>query len=269
MNDKEREERVIVSLTSMTHRINCVHLAIKSLMLQTYKPDRIVLWLVKDEFPNLNELPKELLELQKYGLEIIHCSKNLYGHKKYFYALKEQKPNEVVITYDDDIIYPVNSIELLMKAHTKYKSAIVCNRAQACELNKDGSYINPGNWKIINDVGVKGPSYNLCPSTGGGCLYPYDVLYKDYNDEELLMRLADKSDDLWIMFMAAANGTPIVKSRKYHRTFTAIEGSQIYSLAIGNIVENGYDAVMKGLIEAYPEAWKKISTVNDGTKGNK
>ena len=44
LNTEKRDEVVIVSLTSYPARISYVYLAIKSLMLQSYKPDRIILW---------------------------------------------------------------------------------------------------------------------------------------------------------------------------------------------------------------------------------
>jgi hypothetical protein len=85
LNTEKREEKVIVSLTSYPARISYVHLAIKSLMLQSYKPDRIILWLAEEQFP-AKELPKELTDLCAYGLEIIWMH-DIYGHKKYFYLL--------------------------------------------------------------------------------------------------------------------------------------------------------------------------------------
>ena len=80
LNSEEREEQVIVSLTSYPARISYVHLAIKSLMLQSYKPDRIILWLAEEQFPD-KKLPKKLTDLCQYGLEIIWMQ-DIYGNKK-------------------------------------------------------------------------------------------------------------------------------------------------------------------------------------------
>ena len=256
LNTEEREEKVIVSLTSYPARIACVHLAIKSLMLQSYKPDRIILWLAEEQFPD-KTLPKELVDLQKYGLEIRY-EENLYGHKKYFYALQEQKKDEIVITYDDDLIYPPNSLQRAAELHQKFPSAIVCNRAQSLAYDKAGEIKNPGRWDTISNVGVCKPSYKLCPSTGGGCLYPYGALHEDAKRADLIYKYALKGDDLWIMFMAAAKGTPIIKTRKYHRTLCPIDNTQVEQLSTGNLINNEYFEILGALIAAYPIAWERI-----------
>ncbi len=256
LNKEKRDIIVTASLTSFPARIEYVHLAIKSLMLQSYKPDRIILWLANEQFPN-HELPKELTELEKYGLEINWCD-DLYGHKKYYYCIREQKENEVVITFDDDIIYPIDCIKRLVAKHREYPNCLVCERAQTTVYKEDGSLENPGRWRVISDVGVKKPSFSLNPSPGGGCLIPYKAFYKDAYDTEAFCKLAYKNDDLWYMFMAAQNETKTVKTRKYHKIFSLIAGSQTVQMATENIVGNKNIEVMQSLAAHYPEAYKRI-----------
>ncbi len=256
LNTEKRDETVTVSLTSFPARIEYVHLAVKSLMLQSYKPDRIILWLADEQFPD-RKLPESLTELQKYGLEIKWCD-DLYGHKKYYYCIHEQKKNEVVITYDDDIIYSVDSIKRLMKTHKNYPNCLVCERAQAISYMPNGELENPGRWKVISDIGCNTPSYSLNPSPGGGCLIPYKAFYNDAYDEEIIRKTAYKNDDLWYMFMAAQNGTKTVKTRKYHKPFSVIDGSQTFQMATENVLGNKNISVMKTLAEKYPKAYERI-----------
>ncbi|MBR6572820.1 MAG: hypothetical protein IKK77_03800 [Clostridia bacterium] len=260
LNTEKREETIICSLTSFPARIDYVDKAIKSLMLQTVKPDRIILWLANEQFPD-KKLPEELTRLEEKGLEICWCH-DLYGHKKYFYPVKNQKENEVVITFDDDIVYSPKAIERLMKTHKKFPGCLVCERAQARE-NGLRDIENPGKWKTISNIGVKFPSYSLNPSPGGGCLIPYKAFCEDAINEEKIRQLAYKNDDLWYMFMCAANGTRTVKTRKYHKIFTLVEGSQVVQMATENVVGNKNVEIMNGLIEAYPEAYKRIMTDKD------
>lgn len=256
LNRQRRDITVTASMTSFPARIECVHLAIKSLMLQSYKPDRIVLWLANEQFPD-RALPQSLTELEKYGLEIRWCD-DLYGHKKYYYCITEQKENEVVITFDDDIIYPVDCIKRLIAKHREFPGCLVCERAQAFKKGKDGCVENPGRWDVISDVGVKTPSYSLNPSPGGGCLIPYGAFYKDAYDKKIICDLAYKNDDLWYMFMAAQNGTRTIKTRKYHKIFSLIAGSQTVQMATENVIGNKNIAIMRGLIDSYPAAWERI-----------
>ena len=258
LNTEERAEKLIVSLTSYPARIPFVHIAIKSLMLQSYKPDRIILWLAEEQFPD-KKIPEALTELQKYGLEIIWIH-DIYGHKKYFYPVKNQKENEVVITFDDDIIYSKKAIERLMKTHQKHPHCLVVERGQS--FNENNMY-NPGKWYTISDVGVKTPSYSINPSPGGGCLIPFKAFHDDACNEAKIRELAYKNDDIWYMFMCANNGTRIVKTRKYHRIFTVVEGSQLEQMATENVVNNYNEVIVRRLKKVYPEAWKRISTDED------
>ena len=258
LNTEEREEKVIVSLTSFPARIAFVHLAIKSLMLQSCKPDRIILWLAEEQFPT-KELPKNLTDLCEYGLEIIWMH-DIYGHKKYFYPILNQRDNEVVITYDDDIIYSKNSIKRLMKTHKKFPGCLVCDRGQIIDFK---TLDNPGRWKPHSSRGVKKPTFSMNPSPGGGCLIPYGAFYHDAINEEKIRSLAYKNDDLWYMFMCAQQGTKMVKTRKNHRTFSLIAGSQTVQMATENVAGNKNAEIMVGLKKAYPLAWERINSAKD------
>lgn len=253
LNKENRDEIVIASMTSYPARINYVWLAVKSLLLQSYKPDRVVLWLAEEQFPD-KELPSNLTDLTKYGLEI-KWMHDIYGHKKYFYPVKEQKANEVVITFDDDIIYSPKCIERLMKKHQAFPNCLVSERAQAFD---DKTQLNPGRWKTISDTGVNNPTYSLNPSPGGGCLIPFGAFHKDAINEEYIRRLAYKNDDLWYMFMCAANGTRMIKTRKYIKIFSLVKGSQIEQMATENVVGDKNILVMEELKKAYPKAWERI-----------
>lgn len=261
LNNKKREIFITASLTSFPARINYVYLAIKSLLVQSYKPDRIILWLANEQFPDRN-LPKNLTELQKYGLEIRWCDDNIFGHKKYYYCLKEQKQNEVIITFDDDIIYPIDCIRRLIETYNIYPSCLVCERAQSLPKDKN-KYKNVGRWDTISDIATKVPSYSLCPSTGGGYLIPYNVYSKEMIDIELIKKYALKNDDMWCMFMATQNKTKFIKTRKYHRTFSVVKNSQEFQLSTSNIIENGAEDDFLKTIEAYPDAYNRILTDNN------
>ena len=253
LNTQERDEYIICSLTSYPARINQVHLAIKSLLLQTYKPDRVVLYLAEEQFP-LKNLPESLVALKEYGLEIVWM-KDMYGHKKYFFPGLNQKENELIITFDDDIIYSPLAIERLIKTHHRFPHALVCERAQVF----DGSdALNPGKWKVYSSLGVDSPIYGMNPSPGGGCLIPYGAFYQDALDESKFRSLAYKNDDLWYMFMTAQNECPIVKTRRGTKAFSTICGSQGDQMAIENVVNNGNEPILLQLINAYPEAWTRL-----------
>lgn len=255
LNTEKRDEKIIATLTTYPARIGCVHLAIKSIMLQTYKPDRIILWLADSQFPG-RVLPEELTALEKYGLEILWMH-DLHSNKKFFYPVLNQKEDELVVTFDDDIIYAKNTIEKLVETHKKFPDCMVCTRAQA--YDKNAPY-QPGRWLTLSDVGVKEPSYSLNPSPGGGCLIPYGLFHEDVCNEEKINTLAHHHDDVWFMFMCVANNRKIIKTRKYHRTFSVITDSQVEAIAMDNVQNNSNVGVVQKLSEVYPDAWRRIVT---------
>lgn len=255
LNTEDREEKIIVSITSFPARIECVGYAIKSLFNQSLKPDRIVLWLASSQFENV-ELPKLLIDLQERGLEICYCE-DLRSHKKYHYSLKNQKPNELVITYDDDLIYPEDSIKMLYLKHIKYPNCIVCNRAQTAVFDGD-KFAKYNTWKVHSSVGVKTPSSKLFPSTGGGTLYPYDSVDEEVFNVEVMKETSYSADDLWVRFMSAKKGTKIIKTRKNHKPFSTIDKSQVVGLQQENCLGDGNDKALTMLSEQYPEVVEEI-----------
>ena len=66
-----------------------IHYTLYSLLNQTVKPDEVVLWLAKEQFPNGNDdIPPAVLDLQKNGLTIKWCE-DLRSYKKLIPSLKE------------------------------------------------------------------------------------------------------------------------------------------------------------------------------------
>ena len=66
-----RNPRIIVTLTSYPERMETIDVVLYSLLDQTLKPDKIVLWLSYEEFPNLeDDVPSNILDMKKYGIEI-------------------------------------------------------------------------------------------------------------------------------------------------------------------------------------------------------
>ena len=95
---------LIVSLTSFPQRMYEIHYTIYSLLNQTVKPEKLLLWLAKEQFPNLEkDIPESVLALQKNGLTIC-WTENTYSYKKLVPTI-EKYPNHTIITADDDIFY--------------------------------------------------------------------------------------------------------------------------------------------------------------------
>ena len=191
---------LIVSLTTYGRRIHTVHLTIESIMKQTYKPNRIVLWLSEDEF-KLKDLPYYLTTQIERGLEIRFCE-DLKSYKKLIPALIDT-PNAAIITIDDDVLYSDSMLENMIKDHIKYPDVVLFNRGHKMNFNKKGQLNKYLRWDW--EITTHESSLLNFPTGVGGVLYPPHALNKEFSNIELLKKLCPTNDDIWFKAMTLIN----------------------------------------------------------------
>ncbi len=199
-NDKIRKNRFIVSFTSFPTRINKVWLVVETILRQTYKPDMILLYLSKEQFPNYESIPKNLKEQVSRGLKIILCDEDLRSHKKYYYAIQDY-PNDNIITVDDDIFYRTDLIESLVISHKQRPDIIIANWGKRILPNKNL-------YKEWPDAQPGDESIYILPIGVGAVLYPPHSLYADVIQKEIFIQNCFKADDVWLSCMSILNNTP-------------------------------------------------------------
>lgn len=245
------DPKLIVSLTSYPGRINTVHKTIETLLAQTIKPDKVILWLAKEQFPKEEkELPKQLLALKSKGLTIDWCE-DLKSYKKLIPALRKY-PEAVIVTADDDAYYASDWLELLYNDYINHKdfgNYIYCHRIT--------KFFKPDeNWHIITSSRsiYSQPTY-LHKLVGlGGVLYPPHSLYSDVMKDNKFKALAPTNDDIWFWFMAILNRYKIKVVPKALPHPKAVEGSQDHG-ALTQINDKGENLFWKDfytLIKEYP-----------------
>ena len=250
-----QDDSVIVSMTTFPARIGYVHLAIKSLLNQTVKPGKVILWLAKEQFLDV-EIPEHLQKLCEYGLEIRYCEEDLLAHKKYYYAMREF-PDHIVVTYDDDIIYPEDSLERLLKMHARYPKAIICNRGREIEV-ENGEVMPYRYWKVSGRVPAGKPCYQVMASTGAGTLYPPHCMPEETFDIAKIRQFALTADDLWIKVMSIKGQIPVVKSQTRCKALCLSKTKQEVKLADQNVTLNYNDKVINALLSSYPEVLRML-----------
>lgn len=252
LSENNRDRKVIVSLTSFPARINRLWIVVECMFRQTYSADIIVLWLSKEQFKGLESLPKNLLKLQKRGLEIEFCDGDLRSHKKYYYALKKY-PKDIIITIDDDVFYHSKLISDLIDAHSEFPNSVCCNRASRIII-KDGIVSPYNDWEYIwNKVG---PDYNVFPTGCGGVLYPSGALNEDVFNEEIFMKYCMYADDIWLYFMAQLNNTKLVKTNATNELIPIFNRGDVKLTSIN--VDNGLNDIQLNEARDYYIKNKKI-----------
>ncbi len=224
LNKEQRDKKIIVSLTSYPERIYDIHFSIYSLLNQSIKPDKVILWLAEEEFPNREaDLTKEILKLKENGLSIKWCSKNLKVYQKYIPAMQEF-PNEIIITADDDIYYSFNFIEHLYNAFLEKPDCIHCHKAYKIKFSKNKQILPYEDW----DKNIKNskPSFLNFNLGVGGVLYPPKCLYEDAFDESLFLNLSPSDDDVWAWAMSVLNNTKINVVKKNINNLTIVNAKR-------------------------------------------
>jgi hypothetical protein len=251
-----KDDDIILSLTSFKPRLDNVAYTIESLMQQTIKADRIILHLGGENI-KLSNIPLSLKKLEKRGLEIRIHDEDIGPYKKYFYTLKEN-PKSLIITTDDDTLYPFDMIEKLYAAYQKDNSVIHCHRGHEM-LVKKGKIFPYKKWKHSSPM--EEASLRIFPTGVGGVLYFPNSLHEDALNKDEFLRLCPKSDDVWLKAMSLRNNI-LCKTIKSYRPFSFdfinIPLSQEFSLKRLNKKENGNDQKIKRVFEKYSLTKKLI-----------
>jgi len=195
--------QLILSLTSYPPRFGNLRKTIDRLLMQTVTPDRLILWLTESD---MKALPDEILQLKGRGLSI-EVAPEIGSYKKIIPAVIKY-PDAYVITVDDDGIYPLNLVEMLVGSY-RSDTEILCCRAHCIQFSETGLPLPYHDWK--QRITYEHSGTELFPTTGGGVLYPPHSLAPQAIDQKLFMELAPKADDVWLYWMARLAGTPIRK----------------------------------------------------------
>ena len=195
-------KQILISLTSWKKRIQNVPMVIQSILTGTKTPDKIVLNLSTDEFSLKDkELPTYLLMLKETNkIEINWVKENTKAFKKIIPTMKLY-PESIIISIDDDIIYPEFFLEKMV---LKY--------------NETGNIITWWDSKINNIPFVTGDStlYDAAKLTP----FIYEKL-----TQEIINSNADDIWYSWCIRQLGLNITPITnyKSAKYFCHFNDID----------------------------------------------
>lgn len=249
LNTEKREKKITVSITTFPGRIKKAPAAIATMLRQTMMPDKVILWLGEDVFPD-RLLPKIYRKLEMAGVEI-RFIKDIGVHTRWYYGIKEN-PDDIVIIADDDVMYKEFVIERLYNSYKRYPNCVSAlsflnmQFTDDCKLMKYEDWYSPMNVKKV-------PSYRFMAVESGGVLYPPHILPEEAFNKEVFLKITPKQDDLWLKCMEVINGIKVAPAQINSILHsTVIRGTQRgLALGISNMIENGNDVQMNNILEKY------------------
>ncbi|GAC29765.1 hypothetical protein [Brumicola pallidula] len=236
------EAPLIVSFTSYPPRFAKLHLTIKSILNQSIRPDKIMLWVAEADFAALTD---EVLLLSKNNNDFeIKCCENIRSYKKLIPTLTFH-PEAFVAIADDDAYYSTNWLHQLTSCYTD-SSQIIAHRTH--KVAYDTNCIFPyQQWAQTSN----GTNNDVLMATGvGGVLYPPGCFNEKVLEKDLFMELCPTADDIWFFWMSRINGVKTVMTP--HKTNTVCWiGTHDSGLAQTNVAHNGNDVCLNNLINSF------------------
>lgn len=257
--------RLIVSLTSYPKRIGVVAQVLNTIYAQTRKADEIILWLAEEQFPGKEaDLPDNLRQLISDKRLTVRWCDDLKGHKKYFYALQEYQ-DDIVVTIDDDLLYPQDMLASLYKSYLLYPDAVSTLRAHLILVSEQNQILPYREWIHETDACIHKPCMQLMASGGAGDLYPPGLYRKDFFDREAVLEYCLWADNLWVKAMQLVSDVPVVLVRPFE-PLRCVEEAQEETLYQINGGQNQYDTQMERIGEWLEEKFGPNILVQKLTK---
>lgn len=259
IKSEQRDVPIVVSLATIPERLGKVHIAVESLLRQTLKPNRIILWMSESQAGRT--LPFVLRNQMRRGLEIRFVV-DIGPYGKAIYALKEQT-NNLVVTADDDTIYPPRWLEQLVKAYQQETHCVHCHRARWMTTDKDRRLRPYTEWDLLAQDYISS-SLLLFPTGVGGILYPPGVLHPEVFNDAVFRKICSTADDIWFKAMSLLNGVPCKKVSFFHREFPQVRGTQTKALWKENLKEGRNDIQLRAVFEHY-DLYARLMNTQSGS----
>lgn len=257
--------RLIVSLTSYPKRIGTLGPVLDTIYAQTRQPDEVVLWLAEEQFPGREaDLPEDLRQLMAENRLTVRWCEDLKPHKKYFYTLQAY-PDDLVVTFDDDLLYSKYILSSLYASYLQYPKAVSTVRAHLIMVSEDQKIMPYGSWIQETDACIYQPSMQLMATGGAGVLYPPHLLKKELFDAEAIQENCLWADDLWLKMMQLMSDVPVVLARQFE-LLRYLPDSQDEALCHYNVAQKHNDEQLDKVIKWTDEKYGQGALVRKLTQ---
>ena len=237
---------VIVSFTSFPARINNAWQVVECMLRQSYLPAKIILWLSKDQFATVESIPQSLREREGDLFEIRMVDGDIRSHKKYLYTFREFY-GRLVLLIDDDLYYPTDLIERLLREFQIGESSVICNYGYEITYN-ESSILPYMNWEKEYNYST---SPNLFFGSGGGTLIDTSKLNQIVQEIELALQLAPTADDIWLNAIVRYSGMKMTMLK--NGSILPVYNEKNEKLSTGNLGDSQNDIQLKNVMKYFSD----------------
>lgn len=252
--------KLVVSLTTYNARLSKLGIVLDSILCQDIDRDYAVSVHLSSEDLQDGVLPLELTHYKNFGVQFFIHSENFRSYKKLVYEYDPESEEKIIVTADDDVIYPKYWLRKLWSTHLQHPRCVVAYRAHFLTFDSEGNFIpytdmmrvrgNPGDRLT--------PRHDLMPTGVSGVLYPPRSLHPACLDSALYLAYAPTADDIWFKASALLNNTLCVQVERSNRHFAFIPQSQETALHEQNIQGSRNDVQLRETFNLFPDALQHL-----------
>lgn len=207
---------IIVSIAAISRRVDSLAPVLHSLLFnQSLPPDRVIVWIspepfLLDEGCEYGDLPQQVRSWHRDGLVDIRTTANTGPHRKMIPLLAEHRKDPdppILVTADDDTLYPTRWLETLVAAHRANGTA-VCYRGRV--IARNGGGLAPyHSWPKLAAYDEARSRYILATGREGLLIRAGMFDPRTFSDDYL--RLSRSRCDVWITAGLIAGNTEMRK----------------------------------------------------------
>ena len=208
-----RKHKIVISMTTISDRINNLPVILYSFLKQHVQADEINIYISKEKYlfdKGIHHIPKILMKIiKKYKIINIKYVENTGPYRKLIPSIEKyyQNSNVVLITADDDTIYPNNWIKNLYNAFIKNNEKyIIAYNGRNIKVHNN-NFLPYKTWNYID--GYKKPSFDTLAIGNNGVIYS-PIFFNKLVFSKKYKELSPYADDMWFKIMTMINNIKVI-----------------------------------------------------------
>lgn len=191
---------VVVSMTTFPERLECATLAMECVLRQRCRMKAVVLVLSREQFSE-EQLPRSLRRLRRRGVTLLFDAGDRRSFKKLLPTM-ERFPEDRIITFDDDCLYPKDWVAKLVEHSDRWPGAVIGHFGREMSIDEDGGLHHA--WE---KAGPSTDPQRLFLIGCAGILYPPHSLAAIAFDRAVAAATCPTEDDSWFFGCSVLAGT--------------------------------------------------------------